>query len=81
MNVADNNPERNRPAEEGKDNDNNLRDDSGLQPGASTISSSATDEENNHLTRTAGDDFTEDMEGEEDADPAFDNIDDDDENA
>jgi hypothetical protein len=48
---------RNRPAEDGRRNDPDLRDESAAQPGASTISNSATDEENEHLTKTAGDSF------------------------
>ena len=49
--------ERNRPAEDGRKNDPDLRDESAAQPGASTISSSNTDEANQHLTKTAGDSF------------------------
>lgn len=50
---------RNRPAEEGKNNDPNLRDYAGQQPGASTISTSRTDEANQELTETAKDGFNE----------------------
>jgi hypothetical protein len=72
MNDKDNEMERNRPSEEGRNNDNRLRDDSGLQPGISTISSSDTDDVNKNLTRTASDDFrTEDFE-EGKADRTFD---------
>ena len=49
--------ERDRPAEEGRKNDPDLRDESAIQPGASTISSSPTDDANQHLTRTASDSF------------------------
>jgi len=63
---------RNRPAEEGRNNDTNLRDDSGLQPGIGTVTTSNTDDENEHLTRTAGDSFREDREGDDKADATFD---------
>jgi hypothetical protein len=49
--------ERNRPAEDGRKHDPDLRDESAAQPGASTMSSSPTDDANQHLTRTAGDSF------------------------
>ncbi|MDB5209087.1 MAG: hypothetical protein JWR72_4162 [Flavisolibacter sp.] len=65
-------PRRNRPADEGKDNDPNIRDESALQPGVNTISSSENDDVNQHLTRTASDDFREDSEGDEKADKRFD---------
>ncbi len=52
---------RNRPASAGKNNDPELRDHAGQQPGASTISTSKTDESNNRLTETAKDGFNEDM--------------------
>ena len=68
-----NDPIRNRPADEGRNNDPNLRDDSGQQPGVNTMSSSEID-----------DDFdaeTEDVlqnepvrDFEDNADPAFDEI-------
>ncbi|HJW15949.1 MAG TPA: hypothetical protein VJ499_02460 [Flavisolibacter sp.] len=60
MEDKDKKVERNRPAEEGRKNDPDLRDESAAQPGASTISSSNTDEENQHLTKTAGDSFRAD---------------------
>lgn len=67
-------PGRNRPTEKGKDNDPNVRDDSALQPGVSTISSSDTDDNDNNLTRTGADSFrTEDNDPY--ADPAFDEVD------
>jgi hypothetical protein len=65
-------PRRTRPADEGKDNDPNIRDESALQPGVNTISSSENDDVNQHLTRTASDDFREDSEGDEKADKRFD---------
>ena len=48
---------RNRPAEEGRRNDPNIREESALQPGTNTISSSDTDDVNQHLTRTVSDSF------------------------
>lgn len=65
-------PKRNRPADEGRKNDPDLRDESAAQPGASTISSSENDEANQHLTRTASDDFRKDDKGEAKADKRFD---------
>jgi len=63
----------NRPSVAGRGNDPDLRDDSALQPGVSTISSSDTDEVNDSLTETASDDFAEDKFGEG-ADEAFDEV-------
>jgi hypothetical protein len=62
---------RNRPAEDGRKNDPDLRDESAAQPGVSTMSSSNTDEANQHLTKTAGDSFREDVPGKN-ADKKFD---------
>lgn len=47
----------NRPADGGRRNDPHTRDESAIQPGTNTISSSETDEVNQHLTRTASDNF------------------------
>ncbi len=65
---------RNRTADEGRNHDPGLRDESAAQPGVSTASSSDTDEANQHLTRTTVD--HERMETYEDqkADPDFDNV-------
>lgn len=62
---------RNRPTEEGRQNDPNLRDDDGRQ-GASTMSTSDTDDAKENLTRTASDNFREDSDGDEKADKRFD---------
>ncbi|MDQ3682144.1 MAG: hypothetical protein M3352_03610 [Bacteroidota bacterium] len=62
---------RNRPSDVGKDNDPDLRDDTALQLGASTVSSSVIDEVNDSLTETASDDFSEKEFGD-DADKTFD---------
>lgn len=65
--------QRNTPAEAGKNHDPNLRDYSGIQPGASTISSSDTDGANEKVTRTASDNFREEEFGK-DADATFDDV-------
>jgi hypothetical protein len=65
-------PKRNRPADEGKKGDPNIRDESAAQPGISTLSTSDNDDENQHLTRTASDSFREDSDGDEKADKRFD---------
>ncbi len=65
---------RNRPAEEGRNNDTDLRDDSALQPGIGTVTTSNTDDENEILTRTAGDSFRDDGDGDDKADPTFDEV-------
>lgn len=49
--------ERNRPAEDGRKNDPDIRDRSDMQPGVSTMSSSPTDAANQQLTQTAADNF------------------------
>ncbi len=57
----DNNTEtkRNHPSEHGEDSDPNLRDDSALQPGISSIKSNDYNKANNQLTETASDDFAD----------------------
>lgn len=65
-------PKRNRPSDEGKQNDPNIRDESAVQPGVSTLSTSKNDEVNQNLTRTASDSFREDGEGDDKADKRFD---------
>lgn len=62
---------RNRPTEEGRRNDPNLRDDDARQ-GANTMSTSETDSAKENLTRTTSDNFREDGEGDEKADKRFD---------
>ena len=51
-------PKRNTPTEKGRDNDPNLRDETAIQPGVSTVSNSDYDNDNDELTRTAADDFS-----------------------
>ena len=70
---------RNIPSEEGRRNDPHIRDESAQQPGVSTISSSDFDDENERTTKTASDSFRTENWGT-DADPAFDEIADDDHN-
>ncbi len=68
---------RNRPSESGMDNDPGLRDDSAIQPGISTISSSDSDEADDNLTKTTSDDFLDNDFGEG-ADKSFDEVEEDD---
>lgn len=63
---------RNRSAEKGESNNPDLRDKDGTQPDTSTISSSENDEANQHLTRTASDDFREEKNIDKKADKKFD---------
>ena len=65
-------PKRNVPAEEGRKNDPHVRDEDARQPGVNTLSSAPNDEANQHLTRTASDNFREDGDGDEKADKKFD---------
>lgn len=66
-------PGRTRPTEKGSHNDPNLHDDSALQPGVSTISSSDTDDKNDAITRTGADSFRT-SDDDPYADPSFDEI-------
>lgn len=65
-------PARNRPTEEGRKNDPDLRDESAIQPGADTVSRSETDPANQHLTETAKDDFRTKEKEDKTADPRYD---------
>jgi hypothetical protein len=58
--MKQNDSGRNRPADKGRNNDPQLRDYTGQQPGTSTVSSSNSDEENQDLSETAKDGFNED---------------------
>ena len=64
---------RNIPSEEGRRNDPHIRDESALQPGVSTISTSDFDDENQRTTKTASDSFRTENWGA-DADASFDEI-------
>lgn len=66
------NPQRNAPAEKGRNNDPFVRDEDAQQPGVQTMSPGKNDEANQHLTRTAADNFQENKEGDEKADKKFD---------
>ena len=64
------NQTRNKPAEEGQNNDPGVRDDSAIQPGVQTITGSDYDKENEQLTDTAQGDYSE--RKDKNADPRFD---------
>ena len=66
---------RNKPTEEGKNNDPNLREESAAQPGINTVSNSDYDEDNEELTETAADDFRDEDDSDAHADPSFDEVD------
>jgi hypothetical protein len=68
--------ERNRPSEDGRRNDPELRDESAIQPGVQTISPSKTDDANQETTRSAmdGPELT-DFDTDPNADPSFDEVD------
>lgn len=70
--------DRNRPADKGRDNDPGVRDESAIQPGVSTVSSSDSDRANEQLTKTAAGDFTENAKDPR-ADPVYDEVDNEDE--
>ena len=67
--------ERNRPVEQGRNDDPDIRDESAPQPGVNTMSPSKYDDDNQKLTKTAADDFRTGNQGDEHADPSFDEID------
>ena len=64
---------RNTPADEGRNNDPNVRDQSAQQPGTNTMSGSDTDSLNQKLTKTASDSFR-DAKDDERADKPFDEV-------
>lgn len=68
-------PKRNTPTEKGRDNDPNLRDETAIQPGVSTVSNSDYDNDNDELTRSAADDFRKEDDTDSHADPSFDEVD------
>jgi hypothetical protein len=73
MNMKD--PRRNQPTEEGRNNDPNLRNESAIQPGITTVSNSDYDNVNEELTKTAADDFREEDNFDRKADRSFDEMD------
>ena len=67
---------RNRPTEEGRRNDPEVRDDSAIQPGVQTISDSSYDDNNQNTTSSSMTDGTiSEFDTEDNADPAFDDMD------
>lgn len=64
--------QRNLPSDEGRDNDPHKRGEDATQPGVNTMSTSKNDDDNQHLTRTASDEFREDGPGDEKADKRYD---------
>lgn len=73
MSTTPKGPKRNLPSDEGRSKDPHRREESGQQPGASTYSSSDTDDLNQDLTETASDNFRTEPFGE-DADTKFDEV-------
>jgi len=66
-------PRRNKSADEGRNNDPALRDNSAIQPGTSTISSSETDPANETVSKTSGKDPRTSDDAKEDR--TFDDVD------
>ncbi len=75
MTQKDDPIKRNRPADEGRRNDPNIREESAQQPGVNTYSSSDADDANQHLTEIASDNFDTDSEFGKNADPRYDEVD------
>ncbi|MFN2457881.1 MAG: hypothetical protein ABR502_06760 [Chitinophagaceae bacterium] len=71
---VNNDNERNGPADKGTKNDPQVRDQSAIQPGVQTITRGANDDANEQLTKTAADSFETDPDFGKDADPAFDEV-------
>ena len=67
-------PGKNRPTDEGGNDDPNIRDQSAIQPGLNTVSSSTTDKENKELTKTGVADLGKEDDFDANADVAFDEI-------
>ena len=65
-------PKRDRPAEKGRGNDPNLRDEDARQQNLNTISSNDNDNTDQHLTRTTSDSYRDDKPGDKKADKRFD---------
>lgn len=68
-------PQRNVPAEEGRNSNHNYRDESAIQPGVSTITTSDYADDNQKITKTAADDFREKVNTDPNADRSFDEVD------
>ncbi len=67
-------PHRNEPANKGENNDPNFRDESALQPGIATVSGNTYADDNEELSETAADDFREEKNFDANADPVFDEV-------
>lgn len=67
-------PQRNVPAEEGRNSNHNYHDRSAIQPGVSTISTSDYADDNQKITKTAADDFREKVDDDPNADRSFDEV-------
>ena len=67
------NPVRNEPADKEVKSDPNVRDDSGIKPGASTVSSSKSDQTDEEVLSTGKDSF-EGEKGNDNADLRYDEI-------
>lgn len=67
---------RNRPTEEGRRNDPDIRDDSAIQPGVQTVSDSKYDDDNQSITSSAmGSSTISEADTDNNADPTFDEVD------
>jgi len=69
------NSHRNQPADHGNSNDPTVRDESAIQPGINPVGDSKYDNDNEELSKTAADDFSEEKNFDANADPAFDEVD------
>ena len=69
---------RNRPTEEGRRNDPDIRDDSAIQPGVQTVSDSNYDDNNQNVTSSGMSDGTlSEFDTDTNADKTFDEVDED----
>ena len=67
---------RNRPTEEGRRNDPDIRDDSAIQPGVQTISESKYDDDNQSVSSSAmGSSTISEADTRNDEDPTFEDVD------
>lgn len=73
MNHID--PKRNKSADEGNNDDPQLRDDSAIQPGVNTVSTGKNDEDDQQLTETSADDYKTTDKTEAKPDRTFDQVD------
>ena len=66
--------QRNKPSDKGENNDPNVRDESASKPSIETVSNSTYEDDNEELTETAADDFREETNFDQNADPSFDEV-------